>query len=571
MEDLVKCVIQDFGKTNGSNANQLKHSFSREELMWNWGDVPPCPVSDTIKLLKYGGDVPAAREQLVRHAELFDAVTEHPLFEAIQQKMVEGRTSTRPLVAQYFEDMEAEHEQQQRLMHSHDTAFMKIIGNGLSQRHGNSHDIQTAIAHRFLLVDIVRLIDQGKISSALRELTDAQTCEDCRNPAYPADKWVDGRCIRSAKEAEKCNMSDHHHPTITQTGKEEEEEQEEEGKRKEKRGKLLEIMCTVLDGIAFAMDTTSFVMFNRTCKDASTWHPDTPLLFDLVDSFRVERRYPLATRLALSHQQQQQQRQQQLDKDKDHSLAIRHIPFMAVSFQHSTIMYNHYKKLNLISEVHEFVVNHRRKKLVEQINAWDQKDQGGSCGDVICLFLQHSKTPFHKTLLNFITEVGGRDRCGSGFNEETERLLLCLACETNNYEAVHFFMFQMGFAPSVSGDFEGTSPLHAAARAKNLRIMKLLCTSGDIGADGHKEPMSPDSQVIMDKEGRSVLDVAIQGGHVLGVQWLVEECCWDLDHSQNKYLSWSLRWSNILIDSLKLCPEERRGEMSVLLKHYGVV
>ena len=208
---------------------------------------------------------------------------------------------------------------------------------------------------------------------------------------------------------------------------------------------------------------------------------------------------------------------------------------------------------------------------MEQINAWDQKDQGGSCGDVICLFLQHSKTPFHTTLLNFITEVGGRDRCGSGFNEETERLLLCLACETNNYKAVHFFMFQMGFAPSVSGDFEGTSPLHAAAHAKNLRIMKLLCTSGDIGADGHKEPMSPDSQVIMDKEGRSVLDVAIQGGHVLGVQWLIEECVWDMDHSQNKYLSWSLRWSNILIDSLKICPEERRGEMSVLLKHYGVV
>jgi hypothetical protein len=547
MEDLVKCVIQDFGKTNGSNANQLKHSFSREQLMWNWGDVPPCPVSDAIKLLKYGGDVPAAREQLVRHAKLFDAVTEHPLFEAIQQKMVEGRTSTRPLVAQYFEDMEAEHEQKQRLMHSHDTAFMKIIGNGLSQRHGNSHDIQTAIAHRFLLVDIVRLIDQGKISSALRELTDAQTCEDCRNPAYPADTWVDGRCIRSAKEEEDRKIE------------------------KGKLPRLLSIMVTVLDTVAFAMDTTSFVMLNRTCRDFHTWHPDTPICVDSVNTIRVVRRYPLATRLALSHQQQQQQRQQQLDKEKDHSLAIRYIPFMAVSFQHSTIMYNHFDCKNLISEVHEFAVNHRRKKLVEQINAWDQKDQGGSCGDVICLFLQHSKTPFHTTLLNFITEVGGRDRCGSGFNEETERLLLCLACETNNYKAVHFFMFQMGFAPSVSGDFEGTSPLHAAARAKNLRIMKLLCTSGDIGADGHKEPMSPDSQVIMDKEGRSVLDVAIQGGHVLGVQWLIEECCWDLDHSQNKYLSWSLRWSNILIDSLKLCPEERRGEMSVLLKHYGVV
>ena len=107
MEDLVKCVIQDFGKTNGSNANeQLGYLFPREQLMYDWDSIPPSPVSDAIELLKYGGDVPTAREQLVRHAELFDAVTELPLFEAIQQKMVEGHTSTRLLVAQYFEDME---------------------------------------------------------------------------------------------------------------------------------------------------------------------------------------------------------------------------------------------------------------------------------------------------------------------------------------------------------------------------------------------------------------------------------------------------------------------------------
>lgn len=554
MWDTVLTLIKRSGSDGGAQLSQSDtfHPLLMEvDATYNWDKIPPCPIPDSIKLLKYeGGDIQGAREKLARHAALFDAVTEHPVFGLVQQRMVEGNRDTSKKMSDKMEDLEMEDEQQQQqFMSVYDAAFMKEIGNGLGMSHRN---VLCAIAHRHLLLDIIQLIDQKKISTALRELNDARTCEICRHSSHPAaiahktfshvcaicyrpsnqvyaHTSVDGRPIRSAKELEEIAETNKHNNTAPPLHP------------------LLQTICTVLDVVALQMDTNSLVMLHRTCRYACYWHPDIPIWYDgTVNGHVMHRPYGLATRLALSHHEQQKQRQQPFDA--------------LVTFHTSTIMCNNYRKgcLNLIPEVHEFTVNQRRKKIADIYNTCESRE------DV----MKHLLCSF-PCLFNFINEVEETETERVVFKELTEdyeRSLLILACEKNNYQAIHFFMIEMGFMPCVSYDFEGTTPLHAAAVHCNLRIMKLLCSDGRVGAS---LPME-NGQSILDKDGKSVLDVAIENGHVLGVQWLVEECGWNLDHNSHTYLNWSLRWINVLHESLNRCPEEKRGEMSILLNHYGI-
>ena len=622
MVALVREMIKKSGYAHGA----FKCLGEHQGRLFNWNNISPCPISEAIALLKFGGDVQGARGKLASHAELFDAVTVHPIFELVQQKMMEGNRNTHQQMSEHLEDLELEHEQQQQLMHSHDTAFMKQFGLNLCQSHGNHHDVQCAIAHRHLLLDIVQLIDQGKISSALIELKDAHTCEKCRNPCHPAWKWVDGRPIRSAKEQEEMKQNSINQTNYT-TGTTTTITTATTTATAPSLHPLLQTICTVLDVVALQMDTTSLVMLHRTCRHACDWHPDIPIwvekhLRNGKEQRGEEERYGLATRLALSYRQQKQQQQAQLDtkKKKQNSSSNGNVPYSASKFctnfldggTGTSIMCNNYNEErcdNRINEVHEFTVDQRRKKLVDMYNTCEgredvlnklleQEEQKRAWYkemryDFISFQEQEGENLIKTTLLNFIMGVdqpkkqrmvdnvnqqqwnkirkqwNNHTMCGSKLTDDDERHLLCFACETNNYQAVHFFMFDMGFIPCVNHDFQGTTPLHAAAVHCNLRIMKLLCTDGRIGAS---LPMSDGCQSILDKEGKSVLDVAIENGHVVGVQWLIEECGWNLDHhNSNTYLNWSLRWTNVLHESLKRCPEKKRGEMSILLKHYGIV
>jgi hypothetical protein len=111
----------------------------------------------------------------------------------------------------------------------------------------------------------------------------------------------------------------------------------------------------------------------------------------------------------------------------------------------------------------------------------------------------------------------------------------------------------------VPHGFEGTTPLHAAARVGSVPLMALICSDNTIGASC---PMPPEGQGgILDDEARTVLAVAVAAGHVAAVRWLVFECGWDLDHETERMA---------VQHAFGQCPSGSRAEIRAVMESFGV-
>ena len=579
---------------------------------FDWSVIPPCVFPDVFSLLKSGGsggNVQTATDKLISHAACFDVVTAHPSFQLIMQCMDDGSQESLHMIADQilqpgietfinpaFEEEDEETmretlENLQKHIPAHDAAFMKRVGNGLRMAHGNWHTTLCAIAHRHHLLGIVELINQGKITSALTEVRKAVTghhlgtCENCRNPAIPAWKIVNGRAVHpesqpppsltSASNCEegevKIELDKPLGGSLLPKNIEVNWDEPPEGQTPPtcQLHQLFQTICTVLDSVALQMDTAALIMLRRTCKHASQYHPDVPIY--TADRHGTGRtHFGLSSRLALSYQQQITQ----LEKEKGAPLVISRAACFIVDWRiNNHIMNDDNNGQNCISEVHQWIVGRRRQTLLDRFHYLEASTNSSS--KTINDVLRSTGSPnstlkdairsgkgSRRILLNTVmadTTVDGLPK-GSALTESDQRGLLVAACESNNYKAVNFLMYELGICPGCADDFHGTTPMHAAAAAGNIRIMQQLCTAQLIGAS---QPMPPEGQSLLDNLQRSVLGCAIENGHVDAVRWLIEECGWALDNSLER------RIVTNALSSLEFCfGIDKRIAMETLLRFY---
>ena len=610
-EESYKCMITGLGHQH-SAAKELSNLFrSVVDFDFDWTTIPPCPLPHVLPLLKSGGNVQKAKEMLITHASFFESVTQHPSYKLFLQIMAEGREKARKLITREIihptdDGWDYEEHVRNELMESleknltaYDATFMKAIGSGWCQ-----HTTLCAIAHRYHLLNIVELINQGNITSALAEVrgntmnncsTCIQlTCEKWRTPNEPATGNVDGLKVGPASllasSSSSSSSSSKKARTVTTPSR---------------LHRLFQTMCTVLDHFALQMDTTALVMLRRTCTQACQYHPDVPIYTERHRS--VCNKYGLASRLALSYQQQMQQ------LDKEESMLLKSTSAITANKEdtpnvipktakwdvsYHTVMYSSSDtEQNMITEVHHWIVERRRHILFNRfqtnkltLKMYNYDVLVGICNGSRIKASICSGESNRNTLLNSIMEATHAEpapfdrpakqyKIGSELTEDVQNSLLVAACKSNNYPAVHFLLYELGICPGCAHDYSGTTSMHAAASVGNIRIMHQLCADGTIGAS---QPMPPEGQSVLDDEGRSVLGCAIENGHVHAVRWLIEECGWGLEHLLERRIvaqalsSWQMQ--SVTLRRVRedyhwpvredYCPGDYREEMEMLLRFY---
>lgn len=435
----------------------------------------------------------------------FDALAHHPSFPAVQAYKDEKFISA---VAQLEADSPAEVDSPaEKLERAFETAFMLGLGQGLSMHHGNWHDVSCAIAYRHSLVNIVKFIEAGQISSARRALKAARSCELCRKPMEPAwdlaamrakmdqlaqnasqggtgaaSSSLDGGSSASSHDAGSSSDALSAAPVVTPPPP---------------LHPLLQVVCTVLECVAKHLTTHSLVMLRRSCRDANASRAEVPLHMETpgADPERLGLAFRLAKALEVEH-------------------GLGWPSERVFEFSSSLRMYD-----DAIDEHQTKLVGRRRALLRQRFR--EHPERGDAAHSVAVHGLHDGLVALRRVM-----EMDGDGAGGSELKAETERRLLMSAIANDDRPALRYLMYEIGISPGVPHDFTGSTPLHVAARVGSVPMMAAICSDGTIGAS---LPMPPEGQALLDESGMSVLGVAIQQGHVDAVKWLIEECEWDLD------------------------------------------
>ena len=488
--DLCVCLMHRVGI---EHANRFNSELCRVDwpqkaggLSWDWQSGPPCPFKGALAAL-HQGDAAAARKGLAVYASHFDGATRGAAYTATKEQIESGLM----VASERLGDIGLRQVGENTLRRAYVGGFMRGLADGIGMHSPNRYTIFEAIAHRYMILDIVQYIDEGKLNTARRVLKEIPSCEAKRKPQFvPAAKQQQQQASSVGNSATDAVAPPPVVPPAAPASP----------PSIRPLHPLLQIICVVIEPMADHFDTRTLVMLRRTCHDATRWHAEVPPIVVLPGE--RPRHLGLVMRIAVSIEQRRQ---------LDWSLGS---PF---HFEYSTRI-NMYD--DLIDTVHTMLVQQRRARLVE-------KFVHGTCdalsGMKVWVREFEAQPQECRARLETMMNAGST---GSALSWNLERMLLVEACLANSPRALSYLMYEAGMDAGVEDGWVGTSPLHAAASVGNVALLRLVCSAGTIGAS---VPMPPEGQAILDDDGLSALAVAIRFGHVAAARWLVEECDWDLD------------------------------------------
>ena len=171
--DLCVCLMHRVGI---EHANRFNSELCRVDwpqkaggLSWDWQSGPPCPFKGAWQRCIRG----MRRRLEGSRSVCFSLATRGTAYTATKEQIESGLM----VASERLGDIGLRQVGENTLRRAYVGGFMRGLADGIGMHSPNRYTIFEAIAHRYMILDIVQYIDEGKLNTARRVLKEIPSCE----------------------------------------------------------------------------------------------------------------------------------------------------------------------------------------------------------------------------------------------------------------------------------------------------------------------------------------------------------------------------------------------------------